>query len=487
MHRFLFFLFAIAMFSSCTNPPTKYAGEYPDDVRAIIDNKCATAGCHNAQSAQNAGNLQMDTWAKLFEGGSSGADIVPYNFKNSSLLYFVNTDPDLGPVLVPRMPLNNAALSSSEYETLRNWIASGAPDKVGNIPFGDYAKTRQKIYVTQQGCDLIAVIDAATNQIMRYIEIGTEPGIEIAHCVRFTNDGRYAYVSFSKGDYVQKIDAETDKVIDQIYLGGGSWNVFQLSDDGKKIMISDYANPGIIKFINLETKETILTFYDFQTPHGIASNAAFDTFFITAQYGNTVYKMNLKGWVKQVSIDENEPSFLSTLQNPHEILMSPDRSRYFLACQNSDEVRVMDSKTDKLIKAIKVGKFPQEFAISLKKNLIFVSCEEDVSSEFPNFKGAVYAIDMNTLSVVKKIAGPFYQIHGISVDDENGKIFINSRNVTTTGPAPHHTSECGGRNGYYNVYDLNTLAPFSKNRRYESTVDPYSSDTRFKGIKAEDN
>ncbi len=79
----------------------------------------------------------------------------------------------------------------------------------------------------------------------------------------------------------------------------------------------------------------------------------------------------------------------------------------------------------------------------------------------------------------KRIYGPFYQIHGIAIDDQNGLIYIASRNLQTSGPAPHHTSVCGGRNGYYSIYDLNTFLPHDS-KRYESTVDPYSADVRFK-------
>ena len=80
---------------------------------------------------------------------------------------------------------------------------------------------------------------------------------------------------------------------------------------------------------------------------------------------------------------------------------------------------------------------------------------------------------------MKRIDGTFYQPHAIGVDDKNGFVYFVSRNTNPNGPAPHHTSDCGGRNGYYQVYDLNTLEPINK-RRYEVTPDPYSIDARFK-------
>lgn len=466
--------------SACTHPPTVYTGEYPDDVRAIVDNKCATAGCHNANSYQNAANLRLDNWEHLWKGSGTGSVVIPYDANNSSLMYFINSDPAQGPVLEPRMPINGSALTATEYATIRNWVASGAPDKEGNIPFSSNPGKRQKIYISQQGCDLIAVIDAESNLIMRYIKIGKEPGIEIAHCLRFSPDGKFCYVAFTKGEYIQKIDVERDEVIADLYLGPGSWNLFQISEDGKNMLLTDFSPFNAkVKLIDVEAMKVTATYEDFVNPHGIASNPTFDTFLITSQYGNTIYRLTKKGAVKTYSIDDNDPNFLNQTYDPHEIVLSPDRTKYFLTCQASNEVRVMDAKTNKLIKVIPVGTFPQEFAISTSKPYLLVTCEEEQTTEFPNFKGAIYVINYNTLELVKRIPGPFYQIHGITVDDQNGRIFVASRNVSSVGPAPHHTSECGGRNGYYSVYDLNTLLPFTT-RRFESSVDPYSADVRFK-------
>lgn len=480
MKTFFLLLLSSILLLGCTHPPTNYTGEYPDDVRKIIDNKCATAGCHNDKSFQNAANLRLDRWEHLWKGSGTGSVVVPYNDANSSLMYFVNTDATRGPVLLPQMPIGATALSATEYATLKNWIAAGAPDKLGNIAFSSNAANRQKIYISQQGCDLIAVIDAETNLIMRYIKIGKAPNIEVAHCLRFSPDGKYCYVAFTGGKYLQKIDVEKDEVIADVYLGNGSWNLFMVSPDAKRILVSDFSNNNAqLVFVDAENMKILYTLEDFVSPHGITSNAAFDTFLVTSQYGNTVYRVTDKGNVLKISIDGKEPNYLNKTLDPHEIIMSPDRTKYFLTCEASNEVRVMDARTNTLLKVIPVGTKPQEFAISLTKPYLFVGAEEEQTAEFPKYKGAIYVIDYNTLTLVKRIPGPFYQIHGLTVDDQHGKLFVASRNIDIVGPAPHHTSECGGRNGYYSVYDINTLAPFT-NQRFEASVDPYSADVRFK-------
>jgi len=488
MYRFSVtaFLFSLVLFAACKHdvqpPAAPVDGNYPPEIAKIILTRCATAGCHNAASYQGAGGLRLDTWENMFNGGSNGAAVVAYNAENSSLLYFINTDASLGPVAQPTMPYNGGTLSKTDYMTIRNWIAAGAPDKNGNIPFASNPDTRQKTYLTQQGCDLLAVIDNEKKVVMRYIPIGTSPAIESPHCVRVAEDGMNAYVSFSSGTspYVQRIDTRTDKVVDSVYVGFGSWNVFGLSSDSKKMLLSNWMANGNMVLLNtnpLSVITTIGSINDFYYPHGVAANAAFDTFFVTGQYGNFVHKFSLNGGsIERISID-GDPVTTNHVRDPHEIIMSPDHSKYFLTCEVSNEVRVMDAHADTLIKAIPVGVFPQELAISRSKPYVLVTCMED-SSAYPGFRGSVYVINYNTLEATR-VDGKFYQPHGITVDDKNGTFFVSSRNSNPNGPAPHHSSSCSGRNGWYNIYNLSTLQP-ADSRRFEVTVDPYSADTRFK-------
>lgn len=487
MRRLVIFILAIIaiQFSpACKHKPQVVTPtvetDFPQEIGNIFSSKCAVSGCHNQASYMNAGGLLLDSWENLFKGGSTGSDIIPFNSKNSLMLYYLNAIPDSGITAAPTMPVNSSPLSRHEYNFIKQWIDRGAPNKAGAVPFASEADTRQKIYLTQQGCDMVAVIDVKTNLVMRYIPIGMSGSIEAPHFIRVSNDGLYAYVSFIAGKYIQKIDTRTDTVVGSVNVGEGSWNAFLLSPDGKRIVVSNWQANGAIAFVNTDNMtvtERVTGIFNF--PHGIASSPSFDTFFITAQYGNAVYKFAPPSYFKQLSIDGEPPVLVARKRDPHMILMHPDNSRYFLTCQASNEIRVMDAHSDNVLKAIPVGIDPQEMAMSKTKPYLFVTCSEDNSS-LAGYKGTVYVINYNTLDIVKKIEGKFYQPHAISVDDQNGVFLIASRNSNPNGPAPHHSSSCAGRNGYYNIYDLNTLEPLPTNRRYEVTVEPYSSDVRFK-------
>ena len=143
--------------------------------------------------------------------------------------------------------------------------------------------------------------------------------------------------------------------------------------------------------------------------------------------------------------------------------------RLLITCQGTNEVKVMDPHSGEVIKTIPVGTFPQEIAISRTTPYFFVTCMEDATS-VPGMKGSVYAINYNTYESIR-IEGDFYQPHGITVDDQNGKIYVVSTNANPNGPAPHHATSCNGRAGWYSLLDLNTFRQ-TDNKRYQLLVLP---------------
>ncbi len=487
---FYVFMILTMLTLSCTHPPYQepepeevIADNYPAEIRSIFVAKCATSGCHNKASHEiSGGGLLLDSWEHLFDGGNHGAAIIPYSPENSSLLYFINNHTDFGAIPPDnmKMPLNGTPLSRDEYLLIREWITNGAPDKNGNIPFASNPDTRQKIYLAHQGCDYLTVIDCEKHVAMRTIPIGKEITIETSQSVTISPDGNTVYLSFWGSQYVDEINANKDTVVSHIDIAYPNSTTLFFSPDGQQLLLTNrYAN-GLIR-INPATKQKSATYTGgFVTPHGVTTNQASNLFYVTEQYGNMVYKIPMTGSITNVSIDWNAPA-PSGANKPgaYDIMMSPDYSKYFITCEATNEVRVMDAATDQLLKVIAVGKTPQQMAISKKQPYLFVTCQEDDATN-ALFKGSVYIINYNTLEVVKKITDRYNMPNAITVDDKYGMLYVFSRNIDPNGPVPHHgSSTCQGRIGYYSIYDINTLQPLN-NRRYEVTVDPYSAEARFK-------
>lgn len=469
---------------------------YPPEIEAILVNRCAIAGCHNEASFSACDSLRLDTWQHLFEGDNSGAVIVPFSPQYSPLLYYVNTDSSSGPILLPLMPYQAKApiLSKAEYQTLVDWIAKGAPDKNGTIPFAADAATRQKIYVTMQdgssGADLMAVIDARSKVIMRYLEIGSDPlNAELAHCVKCSGDGASAYVVFQRNGTIQKINTSTDQINGSANAGRGtSWSGAGICVDSANthLLATNYmdATSGG-KAISISTFGMIMDNYSYDDlvyPHAITANHNFDTFFATAQLGNTVYffddpsnrpiPLSIDGYPPVQSVDSSR-----NYPDPHDILMLPDYSKFVVSCQGTNEVRFMDAHSLTVADSISVGNYPQELAVSFQATTpyLFVSCQYGANPN-PGALGSVYVINYQTLSVVKVLYGDFRQPHGIAVDDKDGLVYIFSNNGDGKGHT--HGSVDGAKDGWYSIYDLKTLQPIN-GKRYITKTNTYSAAMRF--------
>ncbi len=487
-------LFSMLAINACkhdpyVNPADQIYGGFPDAVGKIMINRCATAGCHNAATRQ--AGLLLDSWEHLFEGGVSGAAVIAYNPELSPLLYFINIDSSLGAVAIPTMPDDSTTLSKEEYLAVRDWVAAGAPNRDGKIPFSDNADTRQKIYLTMQGCDLLGVIDAQSMQVMRYLKVG-DPAVpqNLPHCVRVSPDGKYAYVSALNSKYVQRINTATDKIETSLRLpdnGNTAWNLLYITPDNNELIVSNWIENGYISWVNAKDMQPLDPIpFQLKTPHGITSNATGDTLFVTAEKYNAVYKIvpgrnGALPFLDTISIVTGQaPKFndSSSAPQPHEIMMVPDFSKYLLTCQRSNEVRVLDAFTDQVLAVIPTGTFPQEIAISKTQPYAFITCMEDVNGIG---KGCVEVINYKTLQKVRTIRNArFSKPHGIAVDDKNGLVYVASSNIG--GPNPHHPppQSCGSQpNGTYHVYDLNTLEPVN-GRSYIVSPAPYSADVRFK-------
>jgi DNA-binding beta-propeller fold protein YncE len=453
--RYLFLLVIIACAHSCKYDKVEFtpdASGYPPNIANIMVKKCATAGCHNAQSRSACGGLDFSSWEKMFEGGRNGTSVIPYSTDYSYMLYSVNTDSTRGPRLLPTMPYNQPALSDAEYNELKNWIAEGAPDKNGFVKFSDNPN-RKKLYITMQGCDVIGVVDRNTNVIMRYIPVGHLPTIESPHQVRVSPDGQYWYVVFVGGDVVQKYRTSDDSFVGEANIGFALWNTIIFSPDGSKGYVNalDLSNAQT-KVINLDNMTVEQFGITITKPHGGFITNDGRWLYLTSQIGNHINKVDLS----TAPFYDSETINLSVTTtgincDPHEMMLSPDGSKYFVSCQTSSEVQVLNTSNDSLLAVIPVGKFPQEFATSATYPYIFVTCSEEQIDATK--KGKVYAIDYNTLQIVFSIYTGF-QPHGIVVDDERGLVYVSNLNYDSSGPPPHHVGVCAGRNGYLTIISL---------------------------------
>ncbi len=454
---------------------------FPEAIGKIYVSRCAVTGCHTTNDNQLAGGLNLTSWNTLFQGARNGSPVVPFNSKYSFLCYFINSYPDLGitnATIGNTMPPAPAvALSHDDVVTVENWINDGARDQNGNLRFPD-SPDRKKIYIANSGCDEVAVIDAESRQIMRYVSVGHDASVnEQPHQIRISPDGNFWYVVFRNGQFLQKYSTLDDSFVSEVNIGFGAWNSVAISPDGNHAFITDF-NPspqGKLAHVNLQTM-SVNYYSPMDSPHGAYFMRTQNVLYVTAQYGNFIYKFDFSAdpnynFLDNPAIITMRPGALVTTSSsfdPHEVMFTPDESRYFVTCQSTNEVRVFNFNiaNDTLVDSIAVGGFPQEMIISPSRHYLLITCQEDSASSEVQAgleKGSVFVYDYqaghllpvnntSTLGITR-----VYQPHGIAVDEVSGLAFVASLNYSTTGPAPHHPGGCGGRNGFMTAIDLNTL------------------------------
>jgi DNA-binding beta-propeller fold protein YncE len=460
---------------------------YPTDVNQIMLTKCATSNCHSRTSYQNAGGLLLDSWDHLFNGSNNGAAVVPYRPENSPLLYYINNGSF--PELQRQHPAfsGTSAITNAEYTTIKNWIASGAPDKDGNIPFATNSALRQKLYVvhaTPDNCRLLAVIDAERKVVMRYIPVNTAPAGSLPQHIKVSPDGKYAYMCLQGSPYLIRINATTDQVMDSLNIGSKQWSEISLSDDGKKLLLSAQQSDGVVLVVNTATMtidKQLNGANQFINPHGIAGVAGFDTFYTASSAGNVVYKTSADGsFHHEISINGSTATHTSipgVTPDPYDLVFNPDYTRLLISCTGTNEVRIFDARHDTLMRVIPVGAAPRFITISRTTDYAFVACMNDNNAAGSGYKGSVCVINYKTLDFVKKIEGPFADPGAVVVDDAHGIFYVLSQN-TSGSFSGANGSVCGKPDGWYTMYDLKTFQALSG--RIETTSNPFFADSRFK-------
>ena len=98
-----------------TTPGGPATVSFQNDVRPILMNRCES--CHGGLAG-----LYVDSFDTLIAGSSGGTVVEPWDPEGSLLFRRITGD------VQPLMPLGGARLRPGEIDTIKTWIAEGAPN-----------------------------------------------------------------------------------------------------------------------------------------------------------------------------------------------------------------------------------------------------------------------------------------------------------------------------------------------------------------------
>ncbi|MFA6178021.1 MAG: cytochrome D1 domain-containing protein [Candidatus Methylopumilus sp.] len=281
---------------------------------------------------------------------------------------------------------------------------TGTIDIQGKSPRGIGVTADGKWLITANKDDSnISVIDIATGQLVKHIEVGKNPEF-----VRVM--GNYVYVSTEPsskggpppkpGEVVKDDDDDDDKIPARIavvdlkqgkkireIVGGPETEGIEFSKDGKKLIITNEAD-NTITVHNIKTGKLLKTIPTKQygdRPRGIKVSPDGRMYVATLELSNKVLVLDSKFKVLRT---------VDTGNSPYGISFDRAGKRLYVASSKEKALQVYDAKTFEKIKDIPTGNRCWHFSFTPDDKHILLACGKS---------DAVQVIDVEKLEKVKEI------------------------------------------------------------------------------------
>ncbi len=453
----LVFAFALSSCDSSTDEPIAKNG-YPGKVAVIIENNCMGGSCHSASTKENGG-LDLSNWDAMMRGDSLVNDVIPFNARLSYLFQHINTNRDRGEKALPRMPLARDPLSDDDQKTIYDWINDGAKSSDGRIA---YANVTKKLFVPNQGEDVLSVIDGETNRLIRAVqfESGSEPAAVATDPVKeylflglqdnsgtvkkirisdysvtaeftsglapksliITPDAKKGYISSYPSAFKNRIgvfDPLTMKMTKTIEtkLIRSSLGMI-CSKDGKYLYVTGYESDNVLIIdtqsdtvvANMRLSESVPvapddTYYPIYSPASLALSHDQKYLFVTSTNTQRVYVFDLETrTVKQ---------FISVEVFPRGIMAAPGTNELWVANAGSNDISIIDMTSLEVTTIIEtVGNEPASIEFSSDGSLAYVACLSKSATSGHHSGGnqpsSVFVFDRATRKIIKEIEMPIF-------------------------------------------------------------------------------
>ncbi len=435
----------------CTDKPTASDGDlipgsYSGSVQRIFDRSCSASECHGG-GGDPGGGLLLTSWSNLIAGSRYGEVVVPFRPEESHLIDHLTGAAE------PRMPLSRDPLPESEIDLLRDWVADGARNDDGVVP---YADSRRKVYVCNQGSDQLTIFDADALVTRRILDIGVNPAADYPHNVFVDPQGEFFYVTLLGSANVLKYDARADTLVAAAAVGQAPANPVT-SPDGRTLYVTNWRSDN--PTLHVLDAATLAERYALRfpsalgaSPHGLCVTRDGTTVYTTHEEAGSVFEI-----VPGTTAEQSVLTFIplegreSRRLQPLQVVLDAEERFAYVTCLNAGEVQVIDTVLDEVVKVIPIGGNPWLAALTHDGSRIYVA----------NWgKNAVDVIDTATQELVTTLTNQtvgetvFARPHGVAMSADGSQVFISNENTNGAFP-PHHGGETSG-NGNVVVIDLAT-------------------------------
>ncbi len=385
-------------------PPT--AGFFTDRILPLLQTRFAPL-------LQNEPGLSLASWESLMAGSEHGAVVIPFDPENSLLLQLATKLPADHP-LRPHAD----ALTADEIALVRQWIADGARNDDGEVPFADATNLA---YVASQNGARVWVIDMDRQLQIRTIDLqalGFSANAK-PHHVAVEPDGAHWYVSLIAENKVLKFDRE-NRLVGQVAFERPGLLALDPARDTLYVGRSMAAvNPpqriGIITRSTLDIEEVGVFF---PRPHALAVDSR----------RNVVYSASLaENSIATVDMTTGDVA-LHRLDGPVHTLvqfaLSPDGNTLIATGQMTGKLLIFDASNPPelpLLASLDVGAEPWHPVFSPDGRFAYFANKRDNN---------VAVVDVPNREVVAHIEGPgLAEPHGAALSPDGRYLFVSSNNL----------------------------------------------------------
>ena len=201
--------------------------------------------------------------------------------------------------------------------------------------------------VTSERSQKIVLIDAVTDQVLRAIDTD-QAG---THMAVINKKGTMAFFTNRESNTVSFMDLQEFRIVANVAVGRGGEGI-ALSPDERELWIGDRSD-STVSVIDVAKRQTVAKIPAGPSPVRI-------TFTPDGKYALLPDRSNDVRVYDTAS--RKEVATVRVEGNPGGILVSPDGKRAFVACQGSNDVKVIDTATWTIAGRIPVGRGPDGLA-----------------------------------------------------------------------------------------------------------------------------
>ena len=215
-----------------------------------------------------------------------------------------------------------------------------------------------RLYVANEDDNLVTVVDVNTRRKVVEIPVGIEP-----EGIGLSPDGKWLVNTSETTNMAHFIDTESLEIEGNVLVDTRP-RVAQFTPDGREVWVSSEIG-GTVAVIDVESRE-IDTRIEFAVD-GMRPEAIQPVGIAIADDGSNKVYVALGPSARVARIDrETREVEKYYLVGPRvwNLAFSPDRRRLFTTNGVSGDVSVIDLETDRVIKSIKVGRFPWGVKVS---------------------------------------------------------------------------------------------------------------------------